>query len=371
MRKILILFATAALCACGNRQPAASADQGDTVHFKYARLLTVVRHKGYTDATVANPWKEGAVLHRYRLVEKDSGVPADGATLVHVPLQRSCIFTTVHCAMLLSLHQEERIAAVADLKYIKLPWIQAQVKAGRISDVGDGLSPVVEKIIDQKPDALLLSPFENSGGYGRLEELGIPLIECAEYMEPSPLARAEWLRFYGMLFGCGQQADSLFHVVDSSYCALKAQATRFSSKERPRVLLDKITGSVWYVPGGRSTIGQMIQDAGADYPWATDDHSGSVSLPFEAVVEKAGDADLWLFRYSSSSDITLRELSTEHHGYPQFRPFREQRVYGCNVELSTFYEESPFRPDWLLSDFISIFHPEAAGDSLRYYKKLK
>jgi iron complex transport system substrate-binding protein len=225
--------------------------------------------------------------------------------------------------MLMSLDKEDCISGVADLKYIKIPWIQEQVKAGRIMDVGEGMSPIVEKIIDQRPDALFLSPFENSGGYGRLEEIGIPIIECAEYMESSPLARAEWLRFYGMLFGCEQKADSLFAVIDSSYNALKSLAGNHKAKSlklkaKSSVLLDKVTGSVWYVPGGKSTIGQMIQDAGGDYPWASDEHSGSISLPFEAVLEKAGEADVWLFRYSSDHDITPDELLSDHHGYSQF-----------------------------------------------------
>ena len=187
-------------------------------------------------------------------------------------------------------------------------------------------------------------------------------------MESSPLARAEWLRFYGMLFGCEQKADSLFAVVDSSYNALK----RLSTVNQKTVLVDKVTGSVWYVPGGKSTIGQMIRDAGGLYPWAEDDHSGSVSLPFEAVLEKAGEADVWLFRYSSDHDISYQELLAEHHGYNQFNAFRRQQVYGCNVERCLFYEESPFRPDWLLNDFIQILHPELQGpEPLRYYKEVK
>ena len=144
------------------------------------------------------------------------------------------------------------------------------------------------------------------------------------------------------------------------------------------MLLDNVTGSVWYVPGGKSTIGQMIQDAGGSYPWAADEHSGSVSLPFENVLEKAGEADVWLFRYSSDHDITYDELRSEHHGYNQFKAFRHQQVYGCNVELSPFYEETPFRPDWLLNDFICILHPELDLSKerknhapLRYYKPLK
>ena len=371
--------------SCGGRQTTASQEAGDTVVFKYATQLSIVRHKDYTEVVVKNPWKEGKILHSYLLVP-DSIDPQDIShsslltphsslsTIVRIPLRRSVMFTTVHCAMLMSFGCEQSIAGVADLKYIKIPWIHEQVKAGRITDVGEGMSPVVEKIIDQRPDALFLSPFENSGGYGRLEEIGIPIIECAEYMEPSPLARAEWLRFYGMLFGCEARADSLFAVVDSSYNALKSLKCRVDSVEfaLPKVLLDKVTGSVWYVPGGRSTIGQMIQDAGGNYPWADDDHSGSVSLPFEAVLEKAGEADVWLFRYSSDHDITPDELLSEHHGYEQFKAFRSGEIYGCDVERSLFYEESPFRPDWLLGDYIHILHPDIPNlPPLRYYKKVK
>ena len=395
----VVILLTLLLSCTGGRGPSAQ-ETGDTVSLKYATQLSIVRHKDYTEVVVKNPWKEGKILHSYLLVP-DSIDPQDIShsslsTVVRTPLRRSVMFTTVHCAMLMSFDCEQSIAGVADLKYIKIPWIHEQVKAGRITDVGEGMSPVVEKIIDQRPDALFLSPFENSGGYGRLEEIGIPIIECAEYMEPSPLARAEWLRFYGMLFGCEARADSLFAVVDSSYNALKKLFTvdslqftdeysdgseglaskstvnRKLSTVNKKVLLDKVTGSVWYVPGGRSTIGQMIQDAGGDYPWADDDHSGSVSLPFEAVLEKAGEADVWLFRYSSDHDITPEELLSEHHGYDQFKAFRSGEIYGCDVERSLFYEESPFRPDWLLGDYIHILHPDIPDlPPLRYYKKIK
>lgn len=396
------------LSSCG-RQTAAPQEGGDTLVFKYAKRLTVVRYDGYTDVTLQNPWKEGKTLHHYVLVPAGQPLP-DGlphATVIRTPLKRSVIFTTVHCALLQMLHAEDRIGGVADLKYIKIPYIHEQVAKGNVADCGDGMSPIIEKIIDLQPDALLLSPFENSGGYGKVEEIDIPIVECAEYMELTPLGRAEWMRFYGMLFGCEREADSLFAVVDSSYQALKALAHQPSTispqpsaithhpsslspqpsaishhpsslrhqtsaiSPHPSVILDKVTGSVWYVPGGKSTIGQMLSDAGGNYPWADDEHSGSVSLPFETVLERAGDCDLWLFRYSSDHPITYKELLSEHHGYDQFKAYRNHAVYSCNVELSLFYEEAPFRPDFLLGDFLRILHPDIPNlPDLRYYRKL-
>ena len=362
---------------------------GDSLAFKYATLLTVVEHDGYTVATIMNPWKEGKLLHRYYLVPRTSDNSyqtldirhqtsdishqtsdfSDG-TVIEVPIRRAAVFTTVHCALLTELGLGSRIVGVADAKYIKVPYIQQQIKAGQIVDCGNGLNPVVEKIMDVKPDVIMLSPFENSGGYGKTEEIGIPLIECAEYMETSPLARAEWMRFYGLLFGVGPKTDSLFAAVDSSYTALKQQASK-AGRGRS-VIVDTVVGSVWYMPGGRSTIGQMLQDAGADYPWATDTQSGSLALPFEAVLERGGEADVWILRYSSDHDWDYRELLSGHHGYSHLRAFREKQVYGCNVEQSLFYEETPFHPDRLLSDLLQILHPDIIGlPSLRYYKKVK
>lgn len=367
----IILFTAVLLSSCG-RQTSAQQDGGDTVSFKYARRLTVVRHDGYTVVTLANPWKEGKTLHRYLLVPKGTTVPdtaPEGCTVIRTPLSRSVVFTTVHCALLMMMQQQQCIAGVADLKYIKVPYIQEAVRRGAIMDCGDGMSPVIERIIDLRPDAIFLSPFENSGGYGKLEDIDIPLVECAEYMETSPLARAEWMRFYGMLLGEEQKTDSLFAVVDSSYHALCQQAAKAGVGRS--VLIDKIVGSVWYVPGGHSTLGQMVHDAAGRYPWADDEHSGSLSLPFETVLERAGDAEVWIYRYSGDHDQTYDELLSEHRGYDQLQAYRNREVFGCNVETTPFYEETPFRPDYLLSDFINILHPGITNMApLRYYKRL-
>ena len=366
----LLLYSCVAvsLLSCGRRTAAEPQTAGDSLFMKYSTLLSIAEYDGYTLATIKNPWKPGKLLHQYVLVPRTSDIrhqtsalPED-ATVIEVPIQRAAVFTTVHCALLTEFGLGDRIVGVADSKYIKIPYIHEQIAKGRIVDCGNGL--------DVKPDVIMLSPFENSGGYGKTEEIGIPLIECAEYMETSPLGRAEWMRFYGLLFGVGEKADAMFHEVDSCYTALKQQATE--AGEGRSVIVDKVVGSVWYMPGGHSTIGQMIQDAGGRYPWANDEQSGSLALPFESVLERGGESDVWMLRYSSDHEWDYRELLSGHQGYGQLRAFREKEVYGCNVEQSKFYEETPFHPNYLLNDFIQILHPDIIGtSSLRYYKKLK
>ena len=213
-------------------------------------------------------------------------LPADlpEGTLVRTPLSKAVVYSSVHCGLLNQIGALKSIGGVCDLKYIKLQEVQDGCRTGSIADVGNGMNPDIEKIIDLHPDAIMLSPFENSGGYGRVEKLNIPIIECADYMETSALGRAEWMRFYGLLFGEAQKADSLFAEVEKNYNELKALVTPLSSA--PSVISELKNGSAWYVPGGKSTSARIYADAGANYVFADDEHSGSVPLAFETVFDK-------------------------------------------------------------------------------------
>ena len=379
MKKILFLLTIVLLTACGEQRPPQSwaerlqeSPAPDSLVFRYARLIHVEQREGCRVVYIDNPWMQGKGLHTYVLVPYDAPLPDDlpGGTIVRTPLRRSVVFTSVHCALIDQLQATAQVAGVADLKYIKVPFVQEGVQSGRIADCGDGMSPVVEKIIDTEADALLLSPFENAGGYGQMEDINIPIVECAEYMEMSPLARAEWMRFYGMLYGKEKEAEQLFAQVETNYTTLKQQAATVA--DRPSVLVDKMAGSVWYVPGGRSTIGQMLSDANADYPWTDDTHSGSLQLAIETVLERAGESDFWLLRYDSPTPLTMLQLLSEKDGYRMVRSVENERVYGCNVTTSMFYEETPFRPDLLLQDLIKILHPDIPNlPEPRYYHKIE
>ena len=184
-------------------------------------------------------------------------------------------------------------------------------------------------------------------------------------METSPLARAEWIRFYGRLFGASACADSLYYKVSTDYNNLKEIASR--TVMRPKVMLDTRSGSAWYVAGGNSTIGRMIADANADYIFADNNNSGSVPLSFETVFECAGDADFWLLKNSSSVPLTYSLLESDFKSYASFRPFKERNIWVCNVNEVPYFELSSFHPEMLLGDFISIFHPEMSSGRYFYH----
>ena len=355
------------LSAVGCRQKASgnAADGGDTIPMRYAQNLLMVRYDDGVLVELKDPWHEGSVLRRYWLGKGHRS----GATTIAVPLKRSVVFNTAHASLIGMLGAIEQVAGVADLKYMQLPEIQRRVQQGTVRDCGDGMSPDVERIVEMRADAILLSPFENSGGYGRLEKLGIPLVECADYMETSALGRAEWMRFYGLLYGRGTEADSLFCVVENNYLALKQLvAAKVVDAQRPTVLTERLTGGTWYVPGGRSTMGRLLADAGASYPWADDDHSGSLALSFETVFSLAADADIWLMNHSDQRPLTAAWLSAEHHGYGRLKALQTKCVYYVNSLEVPYFEEVPFRPDYHLRDLILLFHPGLVEGQLRYYR---
>lgn len=341
---------------------------------RYATNLTCERGEGFSVWTLRDPWDTTAVLHRYILLSDTVGQPdlSDFKfqySIVKVPVRSAGVATAVHCGLLDELGVASAIAGVCEKQYIDLPSVTEGLASGRIADFGNGMNPTIEHIMDVKPDVLLLTPFEHSGGYGRVERLGIPIIECAEYMEVSPLARAEWIRFYAELFGAEERADSLFRAVENNYLTLKAKAAKAAS--RPRLLTEMLYGGQWFVPAGQSTMGIMFADAGADYAFSHLKGSGSTALTFESVLDEAENADLWLIKYNSSTPLTYRQLAADYQPYTHFRAFSKRHIWACDLAHNHFYEQTPFHPDLLLFDLIAILHPDLVdGYEPRYYAPL-
>ena len=222
------------------------------------------------------------------------------------------------------------------MKYIKLPVIQDGYRNGTVTDCGDGMNPDMEKIIDLHPDAILLSPFENSGGYGRIEKLNIPIIECADYMETSALGRAEWMRFYGLLFGVVSKADSLFAEVDSCYNQLRKRASLSSSSLS---IVSELKKRFCLVCTGVVAVQSdvcLMMPAGVML-FAEDKHSGSIPLAFETVFDKAGDADVWTIKYNRDRDMTYSDLKADYIGYTGLQRHSKHGIFnGCNTVKSSF-----------------------------------
>lgn len=390
------------MAACqGGKTAAADAEAGDTLEMKYAKLLTIVKHGDgeeasdeaesidyqYAEAIIANPWKAGTILHRYILIPKGKEGDKTVAMLarrrstgarcttdtVRTPVESNLVFTAPHCQLLTELGCQNAITGVCDKDYINIPDIKSRAQADAkvahpIMDCGSSMQPDIERIIALHPEALLISPFENSGGYGKLDKLRIPVIETADYMETSPLGRAEWIKLYGLLLG-SSKADSLFSAIEKEYLQLKAEVAKLPLGLS--ILTERKTGNVWYVPGGKSTMGILLRDAHARYIFADDTHSGSLSMSPEQIIAKGNQVDVWAFKYFGGNALTKQDLLAEYQGYQALKAFQTGTVYETDTSCEPYFELTSFHPEILLREFIVLSHPEA-GDKfgkLRFYKK--
>lgn len=361
----------------------ASGEGGDTLQMKYAELLTIVKHNdgAYTEAIIENPWKKGTTLHKYILVPKgnegDETVARlkddirENATLqmgshcdiVRTPLESNVVFTAPHCQLMYELGCKNAITGVCDKDYINIPDIKERV------DCGSSMQPDIERIIALKPEGLLISPFENSGGYGKLDKLHIPIIETADYMETSPLGRAEWMKFYGLLFKSEERSDSLFSSIEKEYLALKAEAAKLP--QGLSILTERKMGSVWYVPGGKSTMGILLKDANAKYIFADDTHSGSLAYGPERILSKGTQVDVWAFKYFGGKALSKNDLLAEYEGYKVLKAFNSNSIYQVDTSTQPYFELTSFHPEILLREFIILAHPKATQfGKLRFYQHL-
>lgn len=357
-------------CACTGGAADGDTGGGDTLALSYAKELTLTQYGGYSVATIRNPWDTTAVLAKY-ILAPDS-VPAEKlpeGTVIRVPLKKSLVYSAVHIGLIDELGADSAIAGVCDARFINLGKITSRITEKAVADCGNSMSPDIEKIIHLSPDAILLSPYENSTTNSRLESLGIPIVQCADYMESSPLARAEWMKFFGLLYGSEHKADSLFKATESEYLALKKQTEGCGT--RPSVIFDGIYGSQWYVPGRHSTAATYIRDAGGTNPFDRYDNPGSVALSPEQVLMQAHDADYWLVRYATAAPLTREAHLKGNSIYPQFDAAKKNNIFACNTVEIPLFDETPFHPQWFLADLVSILHPElGVNPEHRYFSRL-
>lgn len=366
----LILVSLILLLAGCHRNKISETHEGKEIRFDYAKLIRVWECDGFKKMEIRNPWDTTCLLQTYLLVDKTKEIPANhpNGVVVRVPLEKSAVFTTVHCSLIEELGAVNSISGICELEYITNPNIISLTQSGKIVDFGSSMSPDIEKIITVSPDAILLSPFNNSGGHGGLDKLGIPIVECADYMESDPLGRAEWIKLYGMLFGKESEADSIFSKVTETYTQIEKEAQQ-ETGSHPSLLYGLDNGGSWFIPGGKSYMAKMFASAGANYIFGETTHSGAEPFAFETVYDKGCNADIWLILGTEVADKTYKDLQR----FSNFKSYKEKRVYACNTTKTSFFDEIPFHPERLLKDLYIIFHSEKYGDVneyLHYYRKL-
>lgn len=362
-------------CSEGRRSGDAYAQDTAAVALRYAEGFTITRMGDATKVTVSYPYQGATSGHTYLLVKEGAEVPdvPAGTAVITIPIKSIVCTSTTHIPMLDYLGETSKLTGFPTLDYISSTAMRARIDSGKVRELGVDKAMNLELLAALKPD--LVMGYSLSGDYGqfrKMEELGIPVVLNAEYLEKHPLGRAEWIKFVALFFDKLERADSIFNQIEKAYNETRALATQV--EDRPTVLSGIVYGDAWFLPGGKNYAGRLFEDAGCRYLWADDPSHGFLQLAFEAVYAKAHAADLWIGVASFGS---LEEMRMADKRYASFNAYKKGEVYTYNARLGSkggneYLELGYLRPDIILKDLVKIAHPDLLPEyQLYFHKKLE
>ena len=339
---------------------------------EYATRYSVERDGDVTILSVLEPWPGGEPI-RYALVPRGSGLSRPGVeATIEVPVRTVVSLSSTYIPHLDSLELLDRLVGVDRRSYIYNQEVRRRIDDGEILEVGDIDSLDMERLLAARPEMIMASALSEEDLL-RLSRPGFPVVVNADWLETSPLGRAEWIRFLSLFFEKSEEAQRIHQRIAAEYEETRnrlAQAT-----ERPTLLANAPYRGEWAVPAGESYLATLFEDAGADYLWSETEGTGSVFRSLEEVFARAREAEFWVnlgFRWSSREDVRAVDPRLA-----EFRAFHEGSMYHYNRRVrpggaNDFWESGAARPDIVLADLGRIFHPELLGDhELYYYRRIE
>ena len=327
--------------------------------------------------TVRNPWQSAGDVEQHLLVLRDGAEAPAGfeGQIVKAPVRHVVCMSSSHVAMFDAIGEVRRVSGVSGIDYISNTHVNEHRYCGEVRDVGYDTNLDFELLAAMRPDLVLLYGVtgENTVVTGKLRELGIPYIYVGDYMEESPLGKAEWLMVPAELCNVRDKGAETFCGIADRYNALKA-ATAAAATARPKVMLNTPYRDTWFMPSSRSFMVRLIEDAGGEYIYTKNDSDTSVAIDMEEAYLLANAADVWL---NVGPCNTLAELTAQNPKFAEVPAVRDRMVFNNNRRQtpaggSDFWESGVVRPDLVLRDLNAILRPETAGTAeLHYYKRLE
>lgn len=353
----------------------------EKAQLKYANCFNIEYHAMYKRIEVSDACRNSRHNFVYILVPRGQKAPPDTlktAIVVSIPVDRMAIFSSAWTAYFAMLHIEDKLVGLAGCEYVNTPEVLALIREGKIKEIGDGGRGMsrkihLERLTLVRPEAVMVyaTGIPDYDQYPKLMEAGFKAIINASHMEASPLGRTEWIKFIAAFFNREAEAEHIFDEIVLHYEKL-AEKTR-NVAHRPTVLSNAPWRGLWHIPGGASYNARFVEDAGARYLWRDNTSAGSIPMSIEAVVERARDAEYWI---NPGLARSLAELKGVDERFRLFTSFRSGRVYNNDARVNPqggndYWETGAARPDLVLADLISIFHPELVPDHRRiWYRQL-
>jgi iron complex transport system substrate-binding protein len=324
-------------------------------------------------------WKDNKLnVPRYcgKIVKEKNGKIPDSLkqnTIISVPIKTIVVTSTTHIPSLEMLNEVNSLVGFPHCDYISSDKVRKRIDAKKIKELGNNHDLNTEAILDLQPNVIIGYGIDNKNPtLDNLKKSGLKLMLNGDWNEESALGKAEWIKFFGALYGKQKRANTLFTKIEKDY--LKTIEIAKLAKTTPTILAGDMFEDRWYLPKGTSWGSQLIQQANGNYLWKETSGTGSLSLSFETVFEKAATANIWI---TSGQFSSLKEMTEMNPHYAKFDAFKNKNVYSFSGKKGKtggilYYELAPNRPDIVLKDLVKILHPELlVGYQPFFFEKLK
>lgn len=377
MKNITLLFILTLLlfnCKNDSKKQPAEASEGTALDIKYAKGFAVKNYGTYKILEIISPWPKADNSYKFALVNKNNNdafsIPEQDRfdAIVEIPIKNLVVTSTTHIPALELLNEENTLIGFPGTDYISSIKTRDRIDNGLVRELGKNEGINTEVLLELKPDLVIGFGVDgNNKSFETINKSGIPVIFNGDWVEETPLAKAEWIKFFGVLFNKEKEADSIFNSIEGSYLNAKKLAKK--TKNRPTVLSGAMHNDIWYLPNGTSTEAQLLKDANVHYLWKDSKGTGSLSLNFETVFSIAKNADIWLSPSNYTSKEALKKANSHNS---MFKAFKDNNIYSSTNNTGKsggvrYFEEGITRPDLVLKDLIKICHPELLQNHDLYF----
>lgn len=339
--------------------------------------FTIQDLEGYKKLTVSDPWQKSTDNHfEYYLLKRGEKVPdaLNGKQVFLTPVQKVVCLSTTHIGFLDALGKVDAIAGLSGCNYVTHPGVKKGVAAGQIHEVGYEQGLNYELILQLKPDVVFAYGVgsEINAQLNKLKDLGIPVVLVAEYLEKSPVAKAEWINFFGSFFNEANNSADIFRGISDNYFKIKGEAAKI--QDQPTVLTGLPFKDTWWMAGGQSNLAVLIADAGGKFLWSDNASEEAFPVSLEEVFMRAAKADFWI---NCGSVGSIAELMAYDQRFATLPAVRNLKVFNNNLRSvpgggNDYWESGVVHPDLVLADLVKILHPEIGqGKEFYYYRKIE
>ena len=344
-------------------------------NIKYANGFDIITKNGIKKLIIKSPYQNSKDVFEYQIKNKTVSKNINKNNLIiEVPLTKIVVTSTTHIPMVELLNEEATVIGFPYSKYVSSEKTRQLIDSGNITEIGKENSLNTEILLDLEPEIVVgYSVSSADKSLTTIKKAGINVIYNGDWLEETPLGRAEWIKFFGVLFNKEKQADSIFKIIETNY--LEAKKIALTAIKKPTILSGAIMSKdIWNLPAGNSFVAQFLKDANLDYLWKNSKGKGSLSLSFESVFDKGVNADFWI---APGYFSTKEQLLNSNQIYTKFKAFENGNIYTPSTKKGTtggviYYELAPTRPDLVLKDIIKITNTDLLPDyKMTFFQKMK